>query len=199
MLAGMRWAIGTGVVLLLAVGWLVFDGARSGTPRIRGETVSAPARASARVYVRRCDSTSSSPAFRSTSRDLVVGPLRVVSFLKVFARAKEDEVYAPGPHGEKALKAALNILGRRDVTIIVPRSERRRLALDYQPGGSNDEVSEGKPAIRFKVCPRGGRATGYPGGWIYSGPWKRCVSLDFKVEGRPKVRRRVPLGAGRCS
>jgi hypothetical protein len=193
----MRWIVGTVAVLVLAVGWLVYDGARGGTDRIGGETVSAPAHSS--VYGRHCDVTSSSPPFRSTARDLVVGPLRVVAFLGEFAQAKERDVYAPGPHGEKVLKAAVNIVGGRDVTITVPRSERRRLALDYGPGGSNDAVAEGRPAIRFEACPRGDRTTGYAGGWIYSGPWKRCVPLDFRVQGRRgKIRRRVPLGAGRC-
>jgi hypothetical protein len=66
-------------------------------------------------------------------------------------------------------KAAINIIGRRDVTVIVPRSHRRVLSLDYA------------------------------GGWLYSGPWGRCVPMSFRVDGRPRlIHRRVPLGAGRC-
>ena len=136
--------------------------------------------------------------FRSTKRDVVVGPLRIVSFRSLFARAREDEVYAPGPHGEKVLKAAVSIVGSRDVTIIVPRAERRRLAFGYK---RNDvrTVARGHRAVHFRACARGRRTTGYPGAWIYSGRWNRCLPVDFRIEGRrDTIHRRVPLGAGRC-
>lgn len=143
------------------------------------------------------------PPFASTSRDLTAGPLRVVAFIGVFGRARAEDVYSERPGGPKVLKAAINIIGGRDVTIVVPRSERRVLALDYRPegGAAPRTVAGGEKAIRFETCPHGRRtSTGYAGGWLYGGPWPRCVRLNFKVEGRPEViRRRVPFGAGRCA
>ena len=138
------------------------------------------------------------PYFRSTKRDVVAGPLRIVSFKGVFANADEDEVYAPGPHGEKVLKAAISIVGSRDVTMLVPRTERRRLAFSYRRNDV-DTVARGHRAVRFRGCAHGRRTTGYPGAWVYSGKWDRCVRVDFRVEGRPEtIHRRLPLGAGHC-
>jgi hypothetical protein len=203
----MRCSIAAAVVLVLAV--LVAVGARgggggaAGAAAADGSAAAAPAAAS-RVYVRRCPASryNTYPPFRSTARDLTAGPLRVVSFLGVFADEEAGNVYRLRRGGPFVLKAAINIIGRRDVTIVVPRSHRRVLSLDYSPGGgpSPRTVAGGRAAVRFEACPWKRRTTtGYAGGWLYSGPWGRCVPMGFRVEGRSRlIHRRVPLGAGRC-
>jgi hypothetical protein len=167
--------------------------------------IAVPSADASAVFTRHCPAGrwNTYPPFASTARDLIAGPLRVVAFKGLFARAEAEDVTSQRPGGPKVLKAAINILGGRDVTVIVPRAERRVLSLDYRPrgGAAPRTVAGGRSAVRFETCPHGRRtSTGYAGGWLYSGPWPRCVRVNFRVEGRPGViRRRVPLGAGRCA
>lgn len=176
----MRCAIAAALVALSGVIWLLWGSEPEGVA-----DGSAP--------IRQCDAGSSAPPFASTGADLVIGPLRVVAFRRLFANARAADVYTRRDGRTKVLKAAVNIVGDRDVTIVVPRRLRGLLSLDYGLAGT-------RPAVRFQACPRGRRTTGYAGAWLYKGPWPACVALRSRIEGRADaVRRRVPLGAGRCA
>ena len=158
------------------------------------------ARAAAPVpaYTRACDATSSVPSHPVERDDLVAGPLRIAE-VRDLARASSRSVYSPPGTRVKHIKAPVVIAGSRPVTVAVATRERRVLSLGYD--GRNrapDSVAEAHPVVKFAVCARPGRITGYPGVLVYGGRWKRCVGLEVWVEGsRRPIRRKVSLGAGR--
>jgi hypothetical protein len=82
------------------------------------------------------------------------------------------------------------------VTLSVPSSHAGRLSIAV--ASDDEEVGEGGMAARYEACARPGRATGYAGALLYSGPWKRCVSLTLRVEAERRARKlKLPLGR-RC-
>jgi hypothetical protein len=144
------------------------------------------------AYTRVCDAGSIVRAFPATKRDARLGPATLGGFRGLFENAKAREVYQPRP-GVFSLKAALVFAGRSDLTLAIAPSVRNVLKLDY--GGPR----EGYPSVRFRACARQpGDATGYPGGFVYTGPWPACVPIDVSVgDGRPQ-RHVLSFGAGRC-
>jgi len=108
-------------------------------------------------------------------------------------------VWTPRGTRLEVIKAPVVITGARAVTVAVSRRHRHVLSLGFAPDSRNPKkVADGDGVVRFEVCPRGGRITGYPGGLVYGGRWKRCVGLEFWIEGRARpIRRKLSLGAGR--
>jgi hypothetical protein len=150
------------------------------------------------TFVRTCDAGSSVPAHPVRRQDLRAGPIRVMGARKL-ARARARSLYSwPGTR-LRVIKAPVVITGARAVTVAVASRDRDVLGLVFDVERRSPRTVAGADAVvTFEVCPREGRITGYPGGLVYGGRWKRCVELEFWVEGRSRpIRRRVSLGAGR--
>jgi hypothetical protein len=98
-------------------------------------------------------------------------------------------------------------------TVVIPASERRRAALDYEYGSARAprrppvKLSDGVAAVRFAACELGARpwSRGHPldretqfnGGIITR--WGRCLPLDVWPEGAERPRRvTISFGAGDC-
>jgi hypothetical protein len=152
----------------------------------------------AATFVRRCDVGSSVPARPVHRRDVAGGPLRFDA-ARQWARTRARDVYSPPGTRLKVIKAPAVITGSRAVTVAVARRDRAVLALDFDIAGRSPKtVGAGDSVVRFEVCPRTGRMSGYAGGFVYGGRWKRCVALDIWVDGRNgPIRRNLSLGAGR--
>ena len=139
-----------------------------------------------------CGPYSSVPQPTASAAHASAGPVTVISFAELFEASRARRVYRPG--GAFVLKFAVVVSGGRDVTLSVPPSVVGRLSIARASG--DEEVFEGAAAVRYEACPKRGRATGYPGALLYSGPWKRCVPLTVAVEGRARaLTMRLPLGA----
>ena len=152
----------------------------------------------AATFVRGCDVASSVPAYPTDRRDLVAGPIRMIGGRKLARARARDQHTWPGTR-LRVIKLPVAITGARSVTVAVGRRHRNVVSLGFAPDSRNPKrVSDGDRVVRFGVCPRDGRITGYPGGLIYGGRWKRCIGLEFWVEGRERpIRRNLSLGAGR--
>jgi hypothetical protein len=148
--------------------------------------IAAAATAAGAAPVRGCaeraDSADPNPADTPTSDDLFVGR----RILLVGAReTKPWEVRLDS--GWLWLKTLADVRRGRRVTLTVPRGERRRLKLNW---------SDARGArVSQTLAPCGDREwTYFPGGFLYSE--RGCYAIDIRIEGKPAVRKRIPLGKG---
>jgi hypothetical protein len=133
-------------------------------------------------------------------------PVRPASLREPWIRGRADALVHEEVR-ERSLYVAHKVIvvieGARDVTVAIPRSQRRHAALLWgpQPGVTRSEarlgfaqISDGNPAVRFKGC--NGQFMEYVGGgFVIAG--KRCLPLDLWVEGERGARRvAASFGAG---
>jgi hypothetical protein len=166
-----------------------------------------------RVFVRRCDTSVygrlDSRGWRQHS--IIAGPL-VIYYADQFAR-QEGSYFEPiGGEDDHYAGQKLLLLVRRGAvaTVVVPESERRYVALLYNPAAWNDRnayrIDDGESAVTFKACKKGETApvggppnamTQFNGGFVVAGA--RCAGLDVRVRGQQRA---IPVtlsfGAGRC-
>jgi hypothetical protein len=189
----MRCAVAGLLAGAVVVAALVAQGGGNG-----GGGAAQAAEPPAATFVRRCDVTSTAPAHPVERGDLVAGPIRIMGVRKL-ARARARDIWTEPGTRLKVIKAPVVITGARAVTVAVADRDRRVLALGFDVENRSPEtIMDADPVVRYEVCARRGRVTGYPGALFYGGRWKRCVGLEFWVEGRERpIRRKLSLGAGR--
>jgi hypothetical protein len=168
------------------------------------------------VFVRTC---STQPLGVSIPRSYplssaTIGPLSLYSFGVLHRHGRSSSVPAsrfaevrPGRYRIARLWAVLP--PAREVTLTVPRSERRVLSLAYDPElwshkgwDGAARIADGAWAVTFRGCPRKD-AQGNPplivfdGGLVSAGA--RCARLRVRVRGWPRARSLVvALGRRRC-
>lgn len=136
-------------------------------------------------------------------RSILVGPFAFVGI--------RDAAQAPGrTRAYQARQVAFKILALvkrgHEVTVTVPASERRHVALSYDPSTWSDypTVANGERMVTFRACEREGagsstwrRATQFNGAIIVPRP--HCVLLDVRVGERgPSQRTKAAFGKGAC-
>ncbi len=123
--------------------------------------------------------------------DVVFGPLVLIGG-RAWSRTQPD---AFNRHGYK-IPATL-VDGER-ATLRVPASMRGRVGLVFTHTAQDRVVARGvrgaDRAVTFTACDAGDEPsrTGWPGGIVVDRP--RCATLTMQREGRPSIRRRLPLG-----
>jgi hypothetical protein len=85
----------------------------------------------------------------------------------------------------------------RDVTVSVPSSERRQLALDYTDVSPRRQfrLADGASTVTFRPCPGPVGHAQFLGGFILTRG--RCAEIDIHVAGRASKRYFIPAGR-RC-
>ena len=134
-----------------------------------------------------------------------VGPLVFVGV----PRPHEDRSdFAPRHGGYQSQKVLVLIEQGAVVTVVIPPSARKHVALLYDPAAFSDQpnlrLSDGESAVTFMACPKGQAPVGPPhgptqfnGGLIVAGP--RCVPVDVAVGEASPRRVVISFGAGRCT
>lgn len=203
---------GTMVILLLLGGGI----SQLGGPRADERTARAgAAQAPPHGLVVGCSAprivSAPHPSWRRGS--VIAGPAAILG-LRGYAKAPRA-TFDPVADGRfPAVRAAVQVMGDRDVTIAIPKGHRDHAGLVYDgllwsrsPAGGY-RTSEGHDVVRFEACapircrPRpqrcGNPYTTY-GGTIIVGR-ARCLPLDFYIEGRQRpIRRVVSFAAGDCA
>jgi hypothetical protein len=162
--------------------------------------------APAEVFVRECGTDvwgDLGPRKRWQRRSIIVGP-----FAFVWIR---DAAQAPaGTRAYQARQVAFKILAvikrGHEVTVTVPTSQRRHVALSYDPSkwGRYPSVANGERMVIFQACEREGvgssswrRATQFNG--AISVPRPHCALLDVRVgDGGPIRRIKAAFGRQTC-
>jgi hypothetical protein len=113
--------------------------------------------------------------------------------------------HTPGVRGRYlSLEAIAVVRAGATVVLVVPRAERRYVALIYSKSNFRSDglyrIRDLASVVRFEACRDAAFNHGisqFDGGLVVAG--RRCFSLDFFIAGRKRViRRRLPLGR-RCS
>ena len=191
----------------------IFGGDHEKTRSAPAETTTTATAAPQRAFVRTCGMSiygrPDAPAWRKHS--IRAGPLTFY-YADQFAQSAGSEFDAvPGRSGYYAGKTLLILVRRGAVaTVVVPESERRYVALLYNPAEWNDRneyrMEDGVSRVTFKACQKG--ETGPAGGPLnamtqFNGSFLvtavRCVPLDVRVQGEEQALPvRLSFGAGRC-
>ena len=118
----------------------------------------------------------------------------------------------PGRSGRyQGLKLLVLVRPGAVATVIVPESERRDVALLYNPAEWNDRnayrIKDGESAVTFEACEKGetigtggplNEMTQFNGSFLVAGV--RCVPLEVLVpEESRAIRVTLSFGAGRCA
>src|SRR3954453_1295032 len=144
---------------------------------------SASAAAPVRTCAQGIGSTKPSPVDHTRTQDLFVGH-RLLLIGALAATARTFESGEPGWYWWKSLAAVRN---GRDVTLTVPRSERRRFRLRYANGQKDTST------VTIHPC-AAGRWSYFPGGFTYTRPG--CYALDIRIRGHRARRKWLAFGEG---
>lgn len=124
-------------------------------------------------------------------RDLVAGPVAFLGLVSRNGEAVADSGGFEREPGERytGFKSGASVKRGAVATIVVPRSERPELKIDYALGDPWGFAST------LQACDD--RRTGFPGGFQVHGPL--CTKLRVRVEGRKRpITKPVSFGAGKC-
>jgi hypothetical protein len=146
---------------------------------------------SASPFVRACGTDvwgDLGPARRWQRSSVVVGPFAFV-WIRQAREATRASIARAYRAGRGAFKILAVIQRGREATVVVPRGERRHVALLYDLAAFNrpQTVANGEQAVTFRACPpsTGARAqdwaaaTQFNGGIVVDSP--RCVRLSIRV------------------
>jgi hypothetical protein len=126
----------------------------------------------------------------------IAGPL---AWLGVSGYARDSAATFAVQDGRYFFKKALAVVERGAlVKIVVPESERTRLALFYSASGTRPDnlykVSEGESTWALRACED--TETQFNGGFIVGGA--QCAALDVFLEGKNRpIRVFIPFGTGK--
>jgi hypothetical protein len=124
-------------------------------------------------------------------RDLIAGPVAFFKLVNRNGEAIADSDYFQREPGERYTGFKVGALVERSTvaTIVIPRSERPELKIDYALGHPPGFAST------LEACDD--RRTGFPGGFKVHGPL--CSKLRVRVVGRATpITKPVSFGGGDC-
>jgi len=124
-------------------------------------------------------------------RELIAGPVAFAGLVSRNGEAVADSEDFEREPGKRytPFKAGAIVERSTVATIIVPRSERPELKIDFALGH--------KPGFATTLAACTDKRTGFPGGFKVHGPL--CTKLRIRVEGRPTpFTEPVSFGAGPC-
>jgi hypothetical protein len=186
-------------------------GSRTGTTAATVTSSGAPEK---EAFVRTCETrvygTLDPRGWRQHS--IIAGPL-AFWYVDQYAR-QPASLFAPvrgSSDRYPGLKLLVLVRPGAVATVIVPASERRDVALLYDPAAWNDrneyQIQDGDSAVTFEACKKGetlgtggplNEMTQFNGGFLVAGV--RCLPLDVLVRGPQKATRvTLSFGAGRCA
>jgi hypothetical protein len=179
---------------------------RSNAPP-RPEATTGPLGAPAAQVVRGCDAHHTGVGYGGVSQSslqqaLRVGPLSLGALRTL--QLSQLSQSRPGQLRFGAIESIAVIRAGGSVTVAVPASERRYVALIYDQNKFRNDgayrISDLDSVVRFEACrdPHFNHGISqYDGGIVVVG--RRCFTLDFYVSGQKgAARRRIPSTA-RCS
>jgi hypothetical protein len=136
-------------------------------------------------------------------RSILVGPFAFVWIRDAAQAPRSRRAYQAQ---QVAFKILALVKRGHEVTVTVPVSERRHVALGYDPSKWSEPptVANGERMVTFRACEREGagssswrRATQFNGGILVPRP--HCVLLGVRVGERGPVRRiKAAFGKGAC-
>lgn len=148
--------------------------------------------------VRTCDTSQGGSVPRSTSSIFSAGRLKLFTFIN--PRTLGEDRFSPKQPGAglyRPIKVLVIIAPGADVTLSVPKSEQRRVALWYppmfRPGWR--KIADADSAVTFRACPGESTSTQFGGGMLIAR--RSCVTLLVNTDGR-STPVRVPFGVPRC-
>jgi hypothetical protein len=127
--------------------------------------------------------------------DLVVGS---VILRGARARARDSRSLYKRRNGrDPGAKVGLSLAPGSRVVMSIDRRDRKHASLTYtEETRAAERVADGNPAVRFVSC-FDDAPTGWPGGFVLTGP--RCVRVVLDIKGRSKpARRTLEFGRDAC-
>lgn len=131
------------------------------------------------------------PPVAVSPTDAVLGPLALVGG-RAWVRKRPDAFNRQG------YKIPATLLDGERATLRVPSSMRGRVGLVFTHAAQDRVFERGvrgaDRAVTFTACPAGDEPsrTAWAGGLVVDR--RRCATLTLHREGRPSIRRRLPLG-----
>jgi hypothetical protein len=183
-----RALAGSAVIATSLLGVAVAGGSEGAS----GERSSSVSAASERPPHTGCGQVPRGTAVRpQRGRDLILGP---VAFLSAVSHGggliAESDMFEREP-GERhtGLKSPAILKRGTVATVVVPRSERPKLKIDFS--------IYHRPGFKSQLEACGDHRTGFPGGFRFGGPL--CTKLRVRIEGgeRP-ITKPISFGAGEC-
>jgi hypothetical protein len=157
-----------------------------------------------RTYTRPCDDSVYGDLGKGWRADSVtVGPLALVG-----ARAYRDDPpkrFRKRRNGYRSQKILAVVENGRNVSLKVPRRQRKHIALSYDPSHFDEQdmrIREADYLVVFDACrnraenPFGKKRAQFNGGFVVAGA--RCARLNVLRRGRRIGRAVVSFGKGRC-
>lgn len=174
--------------------------ASSTLPSTRADTP----RRLAGTYVRECGSAVYGGIAKNWRHDAIgAGPVAFVQAKRFVDWSSSSLAAVPGTRNRyRAQKVLVLVSSGATATVVVPRSERHRFALLYDPSlfaRRSHRVSDGERRVTFHACrwhKTDKLKPAFNGGFIVAGPG--CVSVDVLVKGKRRSRLVLPLGVRSC-
>jgi hypothetical protein len=159
----------------------------------------SPGGGEARTVLRTCETAArgSAPEFQ---RLTTARPSAAIVFVNPIGSGQRDpRFYEPLGDGRfQGIKVLVGVATGSTVTLVVPESERGRVALLYDTPLPDSAdwlygMAEGETQVTFEACDDPN--TGFPGEFLVAGP--RCVELDVHL-GDEVDRVSLPFGVDDC-